>query len=107
MSLDEILALSGIAPNLSGELGRYEAIENEFIAGDGGKLPTSTSGQTAPSNQLGKATCAAAKSLDIHVNPQFGQLDYSKIRVSSAPSTVTRSASPAATPLPVATAPAR
>ncbi len=107
VSLDEILAASGIAPNLAGELGRYEAIENAYLASqDGGKLPTSTSAQNALSGKLAGATCTAAKALDIEVNPQFGELDYSQIQVVAAPSKVARSPGPAATPSPVATTPA-
>jgi len=104
VSLAEILALSGIAPNLSQQLGRYEAIQDEFVSrADGGKLPTATSAQTALSAKLTKATCTAAKALDIQVNPQFGRLSYSEIQVVDAPSTVTRTSGPAATPTSSAT----
>ncbi len=41
----------------------------------------------------------AAKSLNIQVNPQFGQLNYTQYLVVSAPSMVTRTPGPAkATP---------
>jgi hypothetical protein len=103
----EILAASGIPPNTAGELGRYEAITNQFLKkANGGTLPTSTSAQAAAGNKLNQAQCQAAKSLNIAVNPQFGQLDYTQLQVVTAPSPVTRSPGPFISPSPVATAPA-
>jgi hypothetical protein len=103
----EILAASGIPPNTAAELGRYEAITNEFLKkANGGTPPTSTSAQTAAGDKLNQATCQAAKSLNIAVNPQFGQLDYSQLQVVTAPSPVTRSPGPFISPSPIATAPA-
>ena len=103
----EILAASGIPPNTAAELGRYEAITDQFLKmANGGTLPTSTSAQAAAGNKLNHAQCQAAKSLNIAVNPQFGQLDYSQYQVVSAPSQVTRPPGPFISPSPVATAPA-
>jgi hypothetical protein len=103
----EILAASGIPPNTAGELGRYEAITNQFLRkANGGTPPTSTSAQTAAGNKLNQAQCQAAKALNIAVNPQFGQLDYSQLQVVTAPSPVTRSPGPFISPSPIATAPA-
>ena len=102
-----ILAASGIPPNTAPELGRYEAIANEFLKiANGGTTPTSSSAQTAAGNKLNQAECQAAKSLNIAVNPQFGQLDYTQYQVVSAPSSVTRPQGPFISPSPVATAPA-
>ena len=102
-----ILAASGIPPNTAPELGRYEAIANEFLKiANGGTTPTSSSAQTAAGNKLNQAECQAAKSLNIAVNPQFGQLDYTQYQVVSAPSSVTRPQGPSTSPSPVATAPA-
>jgi hypothetical protein len=102
-----ILAASGIPPDTAPELGRYEAIANEFLKmANGGTTPTTSAAQTAAGNKFNKAECQAAKALNIAVNPQFGQLDYTQYAVVPAPSMVTRSAGPTASPSPIATAPA-
>jgi hypothetical protein len=102
-----ILASSGVPPNTSAELGRYEAIANQYLKiANGGTPPTSTSAQTAAGNKLNQAECQAAKALNITVNPQFGQLDYTDYQVVTAPSTVTRTPGPSTAASPVATAPA-
>jgi hypothetical protein len=103
-----ILAASGIPPDTYLELGRYESISNQYLEkANGGTLPASGSAAaTAAGNKLNNAECQAAKALNIQVNPQFGQLDYSQYQVVTAPSTVTRaqgpvkaaSSSPAAAP---------
>jgi hypothetical protein len=102
-----ILTASGVPPSTSGELGRYEAIADMYLAlVNGGKAPTTSSAQTAAEDKLGKAQCRAAKALNIQVNPQYGQLDYTELEVVSKPSEVTRAAGPTASASPVATAPA-
>jgi hypothetical protein len=102
-----ILAASGIPPDTAPELGRYEAIANEYLRiANGGTVPTTSAAQTAAGSKLSKAECQAAKALNIAVNPQFGQLDYTAYQVVPAPSPVTRSAGPMASASPVATAPA-
>ena len=96
VSLDLILAANGIPPNLAGEVGRYQAIDDQFVKqANGGQLPTSTSAQTAASDKLTKARCQAAKALKIQVNPQFGQLNYNQLAIVAAPGTVFRPAGPA------------
>ena len=95
-SLDLILAANGIPPNLADEVGRYQAIDDEFARqANGGQEPTSTSAQTAISAKLTKARCQAAKALKIQVNPQFGQLNYNQLAIVAAPGTVFRPAGPA------------
>ena len=107
VTLDLILAASGIPPDTSGQLGQYEAIANEYLKiANGGTAPTSSSAQTAAGNKLSQAECQAAKSLNIQVNPQFGQLDYSQLQVVSAPNPVARPPGPTASASPIATAPA-
>ena len=102
-----ILAASGIPPDTAPELGRYEAIANEYLKiANGGTAPTSSAAQTAAGAKLNKAECQAAKALNIAVNPQFGQLDYAHYEVVPAPSSVTRSAGPTVSASPVVTAPA-
>ena len=108
VTLDLILAASGVPPNTSAELGRYEAIANEYLTiANGGTAPTpGSSAQTAAGNKLNQAECQAAKALNIQVNPQFGQFDYSQYQVVSAPNPVARPAGPTASASPIATAPA-
>ena len=102
-----ILAASGIPPDTAPALGRYEAIANEYMRiANGGTPPTTSAAQTAASAKFSKAECQAAKALNIAVNPQFGQLDYTQYQVVAAPSPVTRSPGPTASASPVATAPA-
>jgi hypothetical protein len=102
-----ILAASGIPPNTAPALGRYEAIANEYMRiANGGTTPTTSAAQTAASAKFNRVECQAAKALNIAVNPQFGQLDYTQYQVVAAPSPVTRSAGPTASASPVATAPA-
>ena len=97
-SLDLILAANGIPPNLAHEVGRYQAINDQFAKqANGGQAPTSTSAQTATSAKLTKAQCQAAKALNIQVNPQFGQLNYDQLAIVAAPGTVFRTAGPAPT----------
>ena len=97
-SLDLILAANGIPPNLAHEVGRYQAIDDQFVKqANGGQVPTSQAAQAAVSAQLTKARCQAAKALNIQVNPQFGQLDYNQLAIVAAPGTVFRTAGPAPT----------
>ena len=106
-SLTLILAASGIPPDTAAELGRYESITNQYLTiANGGTAPVSSSAQAAAGARLSLAECRAAKALDIAVNPQFGQLDYTQLQVVSVPSPVTRPAGPAVSASPVATAPA-
>ena len=96
VTLDLILAANGIPPNLANEVGRYQAIDDQFVKqANGGQEPTSTSAQTATTAKLTKARCQAAKALNIQVNPQFGQLNYNQVAVVAAPSTVSRPPGPA------------
>ena len=109
VSLDLILAANGIPPDTSAELGRYQAIQTQYVKNvSGGTIPTSTSGQAAASTKLEQAQCQAAKTLDILVNPQFGRMDYSQApyQVVSAPSAVSGTPGPAPTASPSGTAPA-
>jgi SurA N-terminal domain len=107
-SQELILAASGIPPDTSAELGRYEAIANQYQKNvNGGTLPAvGSAAATTAGNKLNQAQCQAAKALNIEVNPQFGQLDYSQLQVVTAPSAVTRSQGPLTSASPVATAPA-
>ena len=98
VTLELILAANGIPPNLYTELGRYQAIETQFVEQvNGGKIPTSSAAQTATTTKLEHAQCVAAKSLNIVVNPQFGKLSYSQsqFQVVTAPNPVAAPPGPA------------
>ena len=98
VSLNLILVANGIPPNLADEVGRYQAIDDQFARQvNGGQVPTSTAEQTVTSAKLTKARCQAAKALEIQVNPQFGQLNYDQVSIVAAPGTVFRPAGPAPT----------
>jgi len=95
-SLDFILSYIGIPPNLASEVGRYQAIDTQYIKQvNGGQVPTASAAQTATTAKLTRAQCLAAKSLQIKVNPQFGQLNYTQYQVVSVPATVARAEGPA------------
>jgi hypothetical protein len=104
-----ILAASGIPPDTSAELGRYEAISGQYLTiANGGTAPAAGSAAaTAAVNKLNQAECQAAKALNIQVNPQFGALDFTQYQIVPAPVTVTRAQGPVkAAASPPATAPA-
>jgi len=95
VTLDLILAANGVPPDLAPEVGRYQAINDQFVRqANGGKIPTTTPAQTATMAKLQHAQCEAAKSLAIKVNPQFGQLNYTQYQVVSAPNPVAASPGP-------------
>jgi hypothetical protein len=85
--LPAVAVANGLPPDMLTELGQYQAIETRLLDRlDGGKLPSGTSAQTALEAKFNKSQCLAAKSLDIQINPQFGELDYSDYAVVAAPS---------------------
>ena len=96
VTLNLILVANGIPPNLSQEVGRYQAINNEFVKqANGGTEPASgTTAANAAAAQLTKARCLAAKALTIQVNPQFGQLNYNQVAIVAAPGAVFRAPGP-------------
>jgi hypothetical protein len=109
-TLAEVAVANGLPPDLLDDLGRYQAIETQALDRlDGGKLPSSTAGQTALEAQFDKSQCRAAKSLNIQVNPQFGALDYSTFSVVLTPSGLSTTSVPtpksSASPKPVLTPP--
>jgi hypothetical protein len=107
VSLELILVANGIPPNLTNEVGRYQAIDNQFVRqANGGTLPTTSAEQTATTDKLNQARCVAAKDLNIKINPQFGRLNYTQYAVVPAPSPVSASAGPAKTTSPAGLTPA-
>ena len=96
VTLNLILAANGVPPDLAPEVGRYQAINNQFVRqANGGQIPTTTPAQTATTAKLQHAQCEAAKSLAIQINPQFGQLNYTQYQVVSAPNPVAAPPGPA------------
>jgi aryl-alcohol dehydrogenase-like predicted oxidoreductase len=96
VTLNLILAANGIPPNLSAEVGRYQAIETQFVEQtNGGTLPTASAAQTAATAKLQQAQCTAAKTLKVEINPQFGRLNYTQFQVVTVPGTVSRAGGPA------------
>jgi len=99
VTLNLILAANGIPPNMYMELGRYQAIQTQFIENtNGGTIPTSSSAQAASTKQFQHAQCLAAKDLNILVNPQFGRMDYVTYLVAPTPVSVSRPEGPATAP---------
>jgi hypothetical protein len=64
---------------------------------DGGKTPTSSSGQSALSSKFSHDACVAAKDLGITVNPQYGEFDYTGFQVVPAPPTLAADPTPSPT----------
>jgi SurA N-terminal domain len=86
-SLPEVAVANGLPPDMINGLGQYQAIETKLLNRlDGGKLPSATAAQQALENQFNQKQCLAAKSLNIQINPQFGELNYSDFSVVLAPS---------------------
>ena len=106
VSLTDLAVANGIPPDQINELGRYVAIQNQLLNRiDGGKLPTASAALQTLGNQFNLYQCRAAKSMGIHVNPQFGQLDYSQVSVVPAPNKLAAAAkTPSPSPSASATA---
>ena len=97
----QLAVANGIAPDMLPELGRYEAIQRDmFVRLNGGTLPRTQARVQILSVQFNHRECVAAKSLNIQVNPQYGQLDYRTYSVVPAPSTLSAPATPAPSPTP-------
>jgi hypothetical protein len=97
----QLAVANGLAPDMLPDLGRYQAIQNEmFIMLNGGTLPSTQARFQALSGVFGHRECIAAKSLNIQVNPQFGQMDYGTLSV--IPATSPLSAPPVPAPSPSA-----
>ena len=92
----QLAVANGIAPDMLPELGRYEAIQRDmFVRLNGGTLPRTQARVAILNVQFNHRECVAAKSLNIQVNPQYGQLDYRTYSVVPAPSTLSAPATPA------------
>ena len=97
----QLAVANGLAPDMLPDLGRYEAIQNDMFARlNGGTLPRTQARIQALSPEFGRRECVAAKSLNIQVNPQFGQLDYGSLTVIPASSPLSQPTAPAPSPTP-------
>jgi hypothetical protein len=77
VTVESIMITAGIPPNLQPQLEKYLVVEDTYVtAANGGTAPNSQSEETAVEDKYNHATCVAAKSLNIQVNPQFGRLSY-------------------------------
>ena len=95
----QLAVANGLAPDMLPDLGRYEAIQNDlFTRLNGGTLPRTQARIQALSPEFSRRECVAAKSLDIQVNPQFGQLDYGTYSVIAANSPLSQPTVPAPAP---------
>jgi len=104
--LPALAVANGLPPDLLGELARYQFIQTTLVNRiDGGKDPGTTSGREAITKEYNGYQCRAAKSLNIRVNPQYGQLDYAQISVIPLPSTLSADASPSPSPSPTSSVP--
>jgi len=84
-----VSAGGGLPPDLLPQLSRYFAIltalENRIT---GGKTPTTQAEQTHIQSVVVHDQCLASKSLDVTVNPQYGEFDYTSYSVVPAPPTL-------------------
>lgn len=97
-TLPEAAVLNGLPPDMLPQLGTWIQIQIELDKQlDGGKAPTSTTGQAALTAKTTKLLCVAAKNMNIHVNPQYGVYDYGTLAVVPAPSPLS-APSPAPSP---------
>jgi hypothetical protein len=73
----ELAAAFGLAPDMMSDFWHFEAIQTAVVKRlERGTAPASQSAETALESKFAASQCRAAKSLDIQVNPQFGELDY-------------------------------
>jgi hypothetical protein len=95
----QLAVANGLAPDMLPDLGRYEAIQTDmFTRLNGGTLPRTQARIQALSPEFNRRECVAAKSLNIQVNPQFGQLDYGTYSVIAASSPLSKPTAPAPSP---------
>ena len=95
----ELVVANGLPPDMLLDLGRYEAIQNNLFARlNGGTLPRTQARIQALSPAFSERECIAAKSLNIQVNPQFGQMDYGTLSVIPAKSPLSAPTVPAPAP---------
>jgi hypothetical protein len=102
-STTQLLLANGVPPQLFPQVGQYEAQEDAYARKlNGGKEPASQDQVNTFNAAFTKASCTAAKSLNISVSPQFGRVDYSSqfsvVPVANTLSKPAPNASPSASP---------
>ena len=89
VTFTDLAAANGLPPDLLPAYGRYRAIGAKLVDQlDRGTLPSSQAGLQALSRELGTLSCRAAKSLNVQINPQFGQFSYTQLSVVPGASTL-------------------
>ena len=97
----QLAVANGLPPDLLPALGRFEAIQNVMLTRlDGGTAPKTSARVQALTGVLDHRQCVAAKTLNIQVNPQFGQFDYGTLAVIPAASPLSAPTAPAPSPTP-------
>jgi len=97
----QLAVANGLPPDLLPSLGRYEAIQSDlFTRLNRGTLPRTQARVQALSPVFAHRECVAAKSLNIQVNPQFGQMDYGTLAVIPAASPLSAPITPSPAPTP-------
>jgi hypothetical protein len=97
----QLAVANGLPPDMLPSLGRYEAIQSDlFTRLNGGTLPRTQARIQALSPVFAHRECVAAKSLNIQVNPQYGQLDYGTLAVIPAASPLSAPITPSPAPTP-------
>jgi hypothetical protein len=95
----QLAVANGLAPDMLPDLGRYEAIQNDMLIRlNGGALPKTQARIQVLGAQFSHRECVAAKSLNIEVNPQFGQMDYHSLAVVPAQTPLSAPHVPSASP---------
>jgi hypothetical protein len=96
LTVQEYVSAGGaLPPNLAAQLARLYAIEVALeYRITGGKSPSGKAGQSNETAAINRDVCLASKSLNIRVNPQFGEYDYSSHSVVIVPPTLAANPSP-------------
>jgi hypothetical protein len=96
VNLDEYLSAGyALPPDLQPQFFQAAAIGSALDGKlDGGKTPTTSAGQSALSSMFSHDACLAAKDLDVNVNPQYGEFDYTGFQVVPAPPTLAADPTP-------------
>ncbi len=90
-----VSALAAVPPDLQPQLARYLAIRSVLETRlNGGRDVTTQAEQNKVLPGVTHAQCVASKSLNISVNPQFGEFDYASYSVVLAPPTLSANESP-------------
>jgi len=87
ITLNLILAHAGIPPNMSAELGRYEAIETQFAERPTAARSHRVGGAAAVNAKLERASARRPRTADPD-QPAVRRLNYTQYQVVSVPGTV-------------------